>query len=164
MSDRVQPIDIESLEWKEMSHGKRFGHRRKQLGGAAGGRMLGCSLFELEPGRRAFPYHWHTANEEAIYVLSGRGTLRLAGRETPLAEGDYVALLTGEQGAHQVINDADRPLRYVCVSTMLEPEAVVQPDSGKIGLIVGSAPGSHEPRTLLSWFRRSDAVEFPSED
>ena len=164
MSDPVRPIDIDSLEWREMKQDGRFAHRRKQLGAAAGGRMLGCSLFEIAPGKRAFPYHWHTANEEAIYVLSGRGSLRLAGRETPLSEADYVALLTGEQGAHQLINDGEAPLRYVCVSTMLEPEAVVQPASGKVGLIAGSPPGSEQPRTLCAWFRRSDAVEFLSED
>jgi uncharacterized cupin superfamily protein len=165
MSSRVRLIDIESLEWLESSHGERFGHRRKSLAGPAGGRMLGCSLYELPPGRRAFPYHWHSANEEAIYVLSGRGRLRLADAEVPLAQGDYVACLVGEQGAHQVINDSEEPLRYICVSTMIEPDAVVQPDSDKVGLIAGTPPGgSKEQRSLSAWFRRSDVIEFMSED
>lgn len=53
--------------------------RRKQLGNAAGGEQLGCSLYEMPPGQESWPYHYHTANEEAMYVLAGRGTLRLAG-------------------------------------------------------------------------------------
>jgi uncharacterized cupin superfamily protein len=66
--------------WSEQRHGKKFGHRRKPLGSTAGGQRVGCSLYEVEPGRAAFPRHYRLANEEAIYVLEGSGTLRL-GRE-----------------------------------------------------------------------------------
>jgi uncharacterized cupin superfamily protein len=31
----------------------------------------------VPPGRRAWPYHYHLENEEAIYVLEGLGTLRI---------------------------------------------------------------------------------------
>ena len=157
-------IQVDELEWDEHSHG-RFGYRRKQLGAAAGGQMLGCSLFEIPPGRRPFPYHWHTANEEAIYVLSGRGTLRLAGDEVEIKAGDYVACPVGPEGAHQLINSSDDPLRVLLVSEMIEPEVVVQPDSDKIGVIAGAPPGGDKAaRTMFAFFRKSDGVEFQSED
>ena len=70
-------VNENELEWGEQSHGERFGYRRKQLGSAACGERLGCSLYEVPPERRAWPYHYHLANEEAIYVLHGSGTLRL---------------------------------------------------------------------------------------
>jgi uncharacterized cupin superfamily protein len=66
------------LQWGEQSHGEKFGYRRKSLSSATGGEKLGCSLYEAPPGRRAWPYHYHLANEEAIYVLHGSGTLRIS--------------------------------------------------------------------------------------
>ena len=165
MSEPRNPLHGDELEWTEYSRGERFGYRRKQLGAAAGSRMLGCSLFEIPRGRRPFPYHWHTANEEAIYVLSGSGTLRLAGAECVVGPGDYVALPVGERGAHQLINESDEPLRFLIVSEMVEPEVVVQPDSGKIGLITGSPPGGPKAeRARFAFFRRNDAVEFDLEE
>ncbi|MFT4945137.1 MAG: putative cupin superfamily protein [Halovenus sp.] len=47
------------------------GFRRKQLGEAAEGERLGCSLYELQSGRNSWPCHYHTANEEATHLLAG---------------------------------------------------------------------------------------------
>jgi uncharacterized cupin superfamily protein len=154
-------VNEERLAWEETSRGSRFGWRRRALGAAAGGKKLGCSLYELKPGRRSFPYHYHSANEEAIYVLEGSGTMRLAGREVPIARGDYVPLHAGAEGAHQVINTSDATLRYLCVSTMIEPEVNVYPDSGKVLAMAGSAPGgSKEARTVFGIFPESSKVDY----
>ena len=60
----VPIVNEDDLEWTELEHEKtRF--RRKQLGEATGGEQLGCSLYELPSGHRSWPYHYHTANEEA---------------------------------------------------------------------------------------------------
>jgi uncharacterized cupin superfamily protein len=157
MNEHPNVVNEQDLEWGQQSHGEKFGYRRKQLGSAAGGERLGCSLYEVPPGRRAWPYHYHLANEEAIYVLDGSGTLRLGKREVALSRGDYVALPVGEAEAHQIINTAEKPLRYLCFSTMREPDAMVYPDSNKIGLVAGSAPGGPKEKRTLSKFLRSDA-------
>jgi uncharacterized cupin superfamily protein len=130
----------------------------KQLGAAAGGKHLGCTLTEIAPGKKSWPYHYHTANEEAMYVLSGSGTLRLAGREGPISAGDYVAFPLGEQGAHRVLNDSEEPLRYLCFSTMSHPEIAVYPDSEKIGVFTGSAPGCRPNKGDLREFMQRDAA------
>jgi uncharacterized cupin superfamily protein len=122
-----------------------------------GGEKLGCSLYEVPPGHRAWPYHYHLANEEAIYVLQGSGTLRIDERQITLSWGDYVAMPVGEHGAHQIINSSDGPLRYLCFSTMIEPDAMVYPDSNKIGLCAGSAPGGSNEKRTVSKFLRADA-------
>ncbi len=154
----VHESDVDVLE---QTRGERYGMRRSKLGAAAGGRALGCSLYEIPPGRRPWPYHYHCANEEAIYVLEGRGSLRLPSGETPLRAGDYVALPAGAEGAHQVINDSDAPLRFLCLSTMREPDVSVYPDSDKIGVFAGSAPGgSEQNRTLEAFLRLGSKVGY----
>jgi uncharacterized cupin superfamily protein len=140
-SNRV--VHEDDLEVYETDQGS-FTTRRRLLGLATGARKLGCSLYEVPPGRRSFPYHWHAANEEAIYVLEGEGMLRLGGREVPLRPGCYATLPTGEEGAHQVLNTSTTTLKYLCFSTMVEPDLAFYPDSEKVGLFVGGAPGSLE--------------------
>jgi hypothetical protein len=86
MTNHPRVVGDGDLEWSEHSHGEKFAYRRKQLGSSAGGEMLGCSLYEVPPGRRAWPYHYHLANEEAIYVLESSGTLRIGGEEISVSQ------------------------------------------------------------------------------
>lgn len=151
-----QIVDGDAVESREKApEGGGFGHKR--LSAAAGGDKLGCSLYILAPGRKSWPYHYHTANEEAIFVLQGRGTLRLAGEETDINEGDYVALPVGEAGAHRICNSSDDELRYLCFSTMIEPEIAVYPDSNMVGLFAGAPPGGNEEDATLKKYLQADA-------
>lgn len=152
-------INEHDLEWSEFEEGK-MKLRRKQLGEAAGGDQLGCSLYELPSGHESWAYHYHTANEEAIYVLAGRGKLRLAGDSHPLNEGDYVAFPADETGGHKVINDSDGPLRYLAFSTMNEPDVTAYPESNKLGVFVGSPPGGSGERAIHGYYDIDDNVDY----
>jgi uncharacterized cupin superfamily protein len=147
------------VAWREYEQGEAT-FRRKLLGAAAGGDDLGCSLYELPPGKRSWPYHYHEANEEAIYVLSGSGSVRLDDGTTTLEAGDYVALPTGEQGSHGVVNDGDEPLRFLVVSTMFDPDVTSYPDSGKFGVFAGSPPGRESDRRVDGYYRLDDDVDY----
>jgi hypothetical protein len=48
-------------------------------------------------------------------------------------------------------------LRYLCFSTMVEPDVTVYPDSGKVGIFGGAAPGGPKEERTLSKFLRGDA-------
>ncbi|WP_066418263.1 cupin domain-containing protein [Halorubrum aethiopicum] len=151
-------VNEADLEWTETDRGEaRF--KRKQLGEAAGGDALGCSLYELPSGHKSWPFHYHAANEEAIYVLAGTGAIRLAtGEDDPADEthdlepGTYVALPADASGGHRVINDSEGSLRYLAISTMIEPDVTVYPDSGTFGVYVGSPPGGREERSLEGYY------------
>jgi uncharacterized cupin superfamily protein len=157
MVDHPNVVGDADQEWDEQSRGEKFGYRRKQLGSAAGGEKLGCSLYEVPPGRRAWPYHYHLANEEAIYVLEGSGTLRIGGEEVQVSKGDYVTLPARAEASHQLINSSDAVLKYLCFSTMVEPDVMVYPDSGKVGIFGGAAPGGPKEERTFSKFLREDA-------
>ena len=159
--DHPNVVNEIKSKWGEQSHGESFGYRRKILGTAAHGEKIGCSLYEVSPGRKTWPYHYHLANEEAIYILEGSGTLRIGRREVTLSRGDYVALPAGEAHAHQVSNTSNELLRYLCFSTMAEPDIIVYPDSGKVGLFAGSAPGGpKEKRTLHKYLKKDAEVGY----
>ncbi|WP_121821618.1 cupin domain-containing protein [Halostella salina] len=152
-------VNAEDVEPARTERGDTAFERRK-LAAAADGDRIGCSLYRIPPGRRSWPYHYHTGNEEAIFVLSGEGSLRLDGERVPLETDDYVALPPGEDSGHRVINDSDEPLRYLMVSTMDDPDVTVYPDSGKVGVFAGSAPGSEAERTVHGYYRADDAVDY----
>lgn len=161
MSETPTVVNEHGIEWEADSHGERFSYRRKALASATDAENIGCSLYVVPPGKRPFPYHYHTANEEAIFVLSGNGALRTRERTLEITEGDYVALPVGESGARQVINSSDEPLRYLCVSTMIDPEIIGYPDSGKFGLFAGSAPfGSMDRRTLTKFLPEETETDY----
>jgi uncharacterized cupin superfamily protein len=141
--------DVDELDWSATEFPPHFACKSKRLGVAAGNKRLGCSLYEVAPGKRAFPMHAHLANEEALYVLEGEGTVRIADGEVHVQAGDYVAFPTGQ--AHQLINTSTAPIRYLCFSTMESPEVALYPDADKIGIL------SVDPAPLRVIFKRSDA-------
>ncbi|MHB9288252.1 cupin domain-containing protein [Halobacteriales archaeon Cl-PHB] len=147
------------LDWDEYDHGDAT-FRRKELAAAADGERLGASLYELPAGERSWPYHYHTANEEALYVLAGSGTIRLAGESHDLAAGDFVTLPADERGGHRVVNDSDGPLRYLMVSTMNEPDVTIYPEMEKFGVFAGSPPGGRGERTFEGFYPIDETVPY----
>lgn len=126
--DEIEPTD--SRQGKFHVSGRRFAPH-------AGNQQLGAQLLELAPGERSFPMHFHCANEEAIYVISGMGTVRLGDAHIPIRAGDWIAHPVGPEHAHQMINDSDGPLVYLCLSTLHKCEVVGYPDSNKVAMIAG---------------------------
>jgi len=135
-----------------------FRWRRARLARQARLQRLGMSLFELEPGEAAFPYHFHHANEELLIVVEGRPSLRTPEGWRELQTGEIAGFPLGERGAHQVANRSDQPARIAMVSEMVGPDIVVMPDSGKIQARE-NPPGAAEPG-LWQIFRSEDAIEY----
>lgn len=140
MSQRRHPnvVNRDELEPSEIKQGQHH-LRRTRLAAAAGNRQLGASLCELPPGARSYPHHWHGANEESVYVISGSGTARIGAETVAIRAGDWLAYPTGPDHAHQLINDGAEPLVYLCVATEHRCEVVGYPDSGKLKALAGES-------------------------
>ena len=145
------------LEWETLAHGDLFELRRKRLAATAGARHLGCSLYEVPPGKCAWPRHAHLGNEEAVFVLSGRGVVRQGEADSEITTGDYLTFRRGKEHVHQIVNTGTEPLRYLCMSTMNEPDISWYPDSRKFGLFAGAAPGGDKASRSVNTFLPEDA-------
>ena len=156
----VYKKNLNAMDWTEMGHGDRFAHKRKSLTPFDQPYMpkLGISLYRLEPGKRAFPFHEHVANDEAILVTKGTGTLRYGDEQVSLGEGDYVHLPAESGKAHQMINTSDAVLEYFCLSSIIVPEVVRYPDSNKIAAY--SMTGSGKERKRAGSILRNDPVDY----
>lgn len=145
--------DREPLQRREQ---EGFRALRVRVGHALGTVRLGASIWEVEPGQAAYPYHLHLTEEELVLVLSGRPSLRTPDGWRQLAEGDLVSFPRGERGAHQIVNRTDRPVRFLAISTNGEPDLVLYPDSGKLGAAERRPDGAG----FLSFFRLADEVDY----
>jgi len=127
-------VNIFGEEWD--GGRERPGWQWKYLGVAKqlGAKQIGASVYELAPGQRTFPYHWHQLEEEMLIVLRGEPTLRDPSGERRLAAGDCVLFPTGPEGGHTIRNDTDEPVRLLMLSCEHEAEIAFYPDSGKIGV------------------------------
>jgi uncharacterized cupin superfamily protein len=105
---------------------------RARVGYELGSERLGASIWKLPPGETAYPYHFHFSDEELVFVLSGRPTLRTPAGLRELEPGEAVHFPLGEGGAHQLSNRTDEEVRFLAVSTNGDPDVVVYPDSNKI--------------------------------
>lgn len=130
---------------------------RAKLGPMIGARMIGGSIYDLQPGQSVCPYHYEYGNEEWLLVLEGSATLRHAegeeDRETVLRPGELVCFPQGPGGAHKVSNASEATVRVLLLSTLVDPSATVYPDSDKIGIWPG------DPRDSVI-VRRGSAVDY----
>jgi uncharacterized cupin superfamily protein len=120
-------------EWERVEDRPGWRSKDAWIGARIGAELIGGSVYELEPGDRLWPYHTHHANEEWLIVVRGRPTLRTPEGEQDLREGDVACFPRGKDGFHQVSNRTDAPIRILMISTLIAPDIVEYPDSGKVG-------------------------------
>lgn len=126
-------FNLQTDEWDRVEDRPGWRSKDAWVGARIGSELIGGSLYELEPGDRLWPYHTHHANEEWLVVVGGRPTLRTPEGERELTEGDVVCFRRGQAGLHQVRNATDAPVRILMLSTLIAPDIVEYPDSGKVG-------------------------------
>jgi uncharacterized cupin superfamily protein len=157
----VKPImNIDEVALTEEAHGERYARAAGQIGRAIGAEKLGCRLVVVPPGKRAWPFHAHHANEEMFFVIAGSGSLRLGEAVHAVRAGDVVSCPAGGAAtAHQLINSGEADLRYLAISTMIAPEICEYPDSGKFLLLAGAGPGGDASKRGLDLVVRPGVTE-----
>ena len=108
-----------------------------RMGPQLGAEQTGTSLYELPPGQALCPYHYEYGEEEWLLVVAGAPSVRTPEGTEQLSPLDVVFFPRGPEGAHQVLNDTDEPVRILMWSTIVIPTATAYPDSGKIGIWTG---------------------------
>lgn len=159
MKPRIRNIDdFSPMDW---SNGDGYEAKIAWAGYKLGSRKIGFNVTEIPPGKRAFPFHTHRANEELFFILEGEGSIRIADGTHKIRKGDFISLPPGRDSAHQIVNDSGAPLRYLAISTMEIPEVVEYPDSGKVGVFAGSPPGRPPTdESIRHWARVEDGVDY----
>lgn len=101
--------------------------------GAAGNTLV--SVYEIPPGKSAYPYHFHYKNEETFCILSGEGILKTPEGERKVGPGELLFFPAGPEGAHKITNSSETEmLTYIDFDVVHDIDVAVYPDSDKIGI------------------------------
>ena len=92
-------------------------------------------VYEVPPGKAAYPYHFHHKTEETFYIISGTGLLRTPEGEREVRGGELIFFPAGEEGAHKLTNSSNTEnLVYIDFDVTHDLDVAVYPDSDKIGV------------------------------
>lgn len=91
--------------------------RSERLSDAGGLTQFGVHRVVLMPGAWSSQRHWHTHEDELVYILEGRPVLVDNNGETQLEPGDVSTHIAGEPNGHHLINRTDVDVIYLIVGT-----------------------------------------------
>ena len=102
---------------------------RRRLGDAAGLTQFGVNLTRLPAGVWSSQRHWHSAEDEFIYVLEGELVLVTDDGEEILRAGDCAGFQGGTPDGHQLQNRSGKDALYLEIgSRRTEHDEVIYPD------------------------------------
>ena len=82
--------------------------RRWRLGDAAGLTQFGVNLLRLPAGAWSSQRHWHSSEDEFVYVLEGEVVMVTDGGEEILRAGDCAGFKAGDPDGHHLQNRSGR--------------------------------------------------------
>jgi uncharacterized cupin superfamily protein len=108
------------------------GRVKKRLGSFAGLQNFGVNLVQLEPGSCSALRHWHSHQDEFIYVLEGEITLVTDAGAQVLQPGMAADFPSGEANGHHLINRSTTAEVYLEVGDRTAGDRAVYPDDDLI--------------------------------
>ena len=111
-------------------------HQTAELGGASQRRLseaggltqFGANLVEMPPGCWSSQRHWHSHEDELVYVVSGELTLVTDAGEQRLGPGMIAGFPAGEPDGHHLINRSDQPASYLEIGSRIAEDGAVYSD------------------------------------
>jgi uncharacterized cupin superfamily protein len=101
---------------------------KRALGDALGLTKIGVNHTTLMPGRQSALRHWHSAEDELIYVLSGEVVLVTDAGEQLLGPGMCAGFPAGSPDGHCLHNRSGAPAVYLEISNRAPDDRAVYPD------------------------------------
>jgi uncharacterized cupin superfamily protein len=90
---------------------------RQRLGNAGGLKDFGVNLMRLPPGGWSSQRHWHSHEDEFVFILEGELVLIEDAGETVLRAGDAAAFAKGTGNGHHMMNRSERTAVYLEVGS-----------------------------------------------
>ena len=101
---------------------------KRPLGDAFGLTKIGINHTVLPPGKESSMRHWHSHEDEFIFVLSGEVVLRTDAGEQTLTAGMCAGFPLGSGDGHQLVNRGQEPAVYLEVSNRDAQDCAFYPD------------------------------------
>ena len=123
---------------------------RRKLGDAAGLTQFGVNLLRLKPGVWSSQRHWHTEQDEFVYVLEGEVVLVTDTGEEILNAGDCAGFKAGDTDGHHLQNRSDTDALLLEIGTRVSNDSGEYPDIDMAFIMGGPA-----------MYTRKDGTPYP---
>jgi uncharacterized cupin superfamily protein len=127
-------IDIDAVETEIGStypepYASQMGGRAFQaLGDAAGLTQFGDNMVTMPSGAISLLRHWHSGEDEFVWVTSGELVLVQNGGETVLRAGDAAGFKAGDPDGHHLQNRSGAPASFLAIGTRVERDTCTYSD------------------------------------
>jgi uncharacterized cupin superfamily protein len=127
-------IDLDSVESRTGStypepYASQMGGRSfRALGDAVGLTQFGVNLVTMLPGATSSLRHWHSGEDEFVWMVSGELVLVQDGGETVLHAGDAAAFKAGDPDGHHLLNRSDAVASFLAIGTREGSDTCTYPD------------------------------------
>lgn len=109
------------------------GRYKRALTETLGLTQFGVNMTTLDPGAKSSQRHWHTTEDEFIYVVSGAITLVTNDGRRTLTAGMMAAFPRGDDDGHHLLNLSAEPATYLEIGTRAPDDDVTYPDIDMVG-------------------------------
>jgi uncharacterized cupin superfamily protein len=117
-----------------------MGRAHRRLGDAFGLKNFGVNLTRLAPGAWSSQRHWHSKEDEFVYVVEGEVVLKTDAGEQVLRPGMCVGFPAGRQDGHHFINRTDRDVLFLAIGDRRDDDECDYPD---VDMLVRAIDGEH---------------------
>ena len=115
----LDPAAVEAVSrsgYPEPYRSRVLPRHKRRLGDALGLTRIGVNQTTLPPGKESSMRHWHSHEDEFVYVLAGEVVLRTGAGEQVLRAGMCAGFPAGARDGHHLINRSSAPAVYLEVS------------------------------------------------
>lgn len=106
--------------------------RTQWISEAGGLSQFGAFVEILQPGAHSSIKHWHSAEDEMVYVLEGEITLTEGDTDTVMRPGDAATFRAGVALGHTLHNRSALPTRCLVVGTRAPVDRITYPDHDRV--------------------------------
>jgi uncharacterized cupin superfamily protein len=135
----LDPATVESIEksgYPAPFNQRVIGRSKRKLGDACGLTQFGVNVTTLQPGSQSALRHWHTQEDEFVYVLSGELVLITDIGEQVLQAGQCAGFPGGKRDGHHLVNRSSQPASYLEVGSRIKGDVADYPDED-MTIVVG---------------------------
>lgn len=127
------------------------GRSRQRIGKTVGLQNFGVNLTTLAPGSQSALRHWHTAQDEFVYVVAGELILITDDGEQTMMPGDMAGFAAGRANGHHLVNRSSEPATYLEIGDRTLPEQAHYSDHDLV---------CNQPEPGLYQYTRRDGASY----
>ncbi|HHV28054.1 cupin domain-containing protein [Acetivibrio mesophilus] len=157
MENEIVVTNKDKLDVQHKNEHPSYEYRKFEVPKTSEKSKFQIAFYEIPPNKSNYPFHYHLRDEEAFYIIKGKGLLKTCDSEILVQEGDVIVCPPTPQGVHMLTNImSDENLVYIEFDITHYPEIIKYPNSDKIGIF--------EEEGKKAFYKSKSTVEYYTDE